>query len=53
MSMQLRTRTSASKCPTTAVKEMPLTGRGAQFLVFAPLMGYKLFKVTNTVNAPQ
>lgn len=53
MSMQLRTRTSASKCPTTAVKEMPLTGRGAKFLVFTPLMGYKLFKVTNTVNAPQ
>lgn len=52
MSMQLRTKTSASKCPTTAVKEMPLTGRRAQFLVFAPVMGYKWFKVTNTVNAP-
>lgn len=52
MSMQLRTRTSASKCPTTAVKEMPFTGRRDKFLVFATFMGYKWFKVTNTVNAP-
>lgn len=52
MSMQLRTRTSASKCPTTAVKEMPLTGRRDKFLVFATFMGYKLFKVISTVNAP-
>lgn len=53
MSMQLRTRTSASKCPTTAIKEMSLTGRRAKFLVFATFMGYKLFKVISTVNAPQ
>ena len=52
MSMQLRTRTSASKCPTTAIKEMPLTGRRAKFLVFATFMGYKLFRVISTVNAP-
>lgn len=52
MSMQFRTRTSASKCPTTAVKEMPLTGRRAKFLVFVPVMGYKWIKVISTVNAP-
>lgn len=52
MSMQFPSRTRASKCPTTAVKEVLLTGRRAKFLVFAPVMGYKWFKVTNTVNAP-
>ena len=52
-SMRFRTRTRASKCLTTAVKEMPLTGRRAKFLVFATFMGYKWFKVISTVNAPQ
>ncbi len=38
--------------PSTAVKEVPLTGRRPKILVFAPVMGYKWFKVISTVNAP-
>ena len=33
-------------------EEVPLTGRKVKFLVFAPIMGYKWFKVFDTVNAP-
>lgn len=52
MSTQFPSRTRASKCPTTAVKEVPLTGRRPKILVFARVMGYKWFKVISTVNAP-
>lgn len=50
--LQFPSRTHASRCPTTAVKEVPLTGRRVKFLVFATIMGYKWFKVIDTVNAP-
>lgn len=33
-------------------KRLRLTGRRVKFLVFATIMGYKWFKVIDTVNAP-
>lgn len=38
--------------PYNSRKRGALTGRRPKILVFAPVMGYKWFKVISTVNAP-